>query len=226
MTNRFRRSRYSRPKARAATPAQIAASERAWAEAHGSIHGRFAKGLHVLDHSGQCYVTTRPGRRYHEDSSSLLYPVKACRTPPAAAATERLREIIRDVLRTGVHEPGSRGGWSAQPDGGVKMDQFESPTGSELARWQDAKPGSLASYPHLEVREGGWLRAVQPNYDDSPSMAWLQSPRLAKEAQKLIAKAPRPVHLDRVHVTLRGAAAAAKAIGDGLRAFCVALTES
>lgn len=224
-----RRSYGRRPKQRAATPAQIAASERAWGEAHGSFSGRAVKGEIVLDYTEQAFRVTRGGRRYHEDVDSLLYPVVACRTPAPLAATLRLREIIDGVLRSGTHEPGSRGlrvvEGKLEPGEPCPAYPGDTADRSDDLSWSDGRPGSLASFPELAVR-GDYLRAVRPNYDDAPSLAWVHDRRLAREARKLIARSPQPTHAQKVHVQLRGAAAAAKAVGEGLRALSRASEEA
>jgi len=198
--------RRSAPRAKRATPAQIAASEKAWSEADGSFAGLAAKGDVVVDYTGQCFKVTRGGRRYHEDASSLLYPVKACRAPKDFATCERLRTIIEDVLRTGT------------------QDVAEPKTAAD-AKWQDAKVNNYAILPRLEVY-GQTVRAVRYVYDYGNIVAEVTDARLAREARKLIAAAPKaPVHLQHVSVRLRGLAAAARGLGEGL-AFLARRPES
>lgn len=206
----FRRPARKAPRPRAPTAAQIAASERAWNEADGSIEGRFTKGQIVLDHSGQAFKVTRPGRRYHEDIDNFLYPVKACRTPAPLAACERLRAVVDKVLHTGTHEPGSRGG---DPNS-----QALCPTTEPWVTWRDRRPNSYAILPSVAV-SGDYVRVVRYGMDGDTAMAWLKDKKLAKQVAKDIAASPQPVHVERVYVRLRGPAAAAYAIGKGLRAL-------
>lgn len=204
----FRRARRA-PRAKAPTAAQIAASEKAWAEADASFSGRAAKGEIVVDYSGQCFRVTRGGRRYHEDADTLLYPLAACRAPKEFATCARLRQLIEHVLQSGQVERGD-----------TSVEGCEPPTAEADAAWQDRKANNYATLPRLEVR-GNTLRAVRYVYDFGNIVRQLDDVKLAKEARKLIAAAPaHPVHLQQIHARLRGGAAAAKAIGDGLRAIC------
>lgn len=185
-----------------ASVAQIAASERAWNEALGSVEGRFVKGQIVVDYAtGKTWRLTRAGRRYHEDCSSLMYPAVPCRAPRDYQDSERLGEIIEMVLREGTQEPGSR---SARFDG---SDQ-PCPPGTVELRWQKAPSfvGSLASMPSLAivVGEHTYLRAVHPGCDGDTVMAWMAlSPSLLLEVRKLVARTPRAQTYPRVHVKLR-----------------------
>lgn len=63
-------------------------------------------------------------------------------------------------------------------------------------KWEDAEPNSLASFPYLTVH-GDCVRAVQPNSDDSPSIAWKQDAKLCQKIRDAVAKSPTPHHLPR-----------------------------
>ena len=208
----MRRRCYFAPKPRAPTAAQIRAAEKAWDEALGSIEGRYAKGQVILDRATQTtWKTTRPGRRYHEDVDTLLYPVQPCRMPAGIKRTMEIQSILQRVLSEGHHEPGSRA--LALAEG------TPCPEGEVIATWQDGRPDSLANFPYVSVRKDGMIRAVQPHYDDAPSIAWVRDARLAKRLIKLIEAQPTPASIVEAYVKPRGEYAAAVAIGRALRAL-------
>jgi hypothetical protein len=213
------RRRGRRPAQRAPSAAQIAASEKAWDEALGQVEGLFAKGQLVQDYEGRTWKLTRGGRRYHEDVRTMLYPAMPARASKDFAASQLIRQAIDRVLREGTHEPGSRGlhvvDGKLEPGKPCPVPAQNSPT-----HWQDARPSSLATFPSIEVC-GRILRAVRPNYDDAPSVAWIDDAKLARAVMAAIEASPKPVWLPQVTVRLRGAAAAAVAMAEGMRALCV-----
>lgn len=200
---RFRstRSKFSRraPKRRGLTDAQIEANRKRFAECAHTIHGRFIRDQLIAEIGDPTKVwkVMTYGIRYHEDVSLCIYGVKPARAPKEYTATVELRNAIDVIVRTGQNEPGSRGG-SMRPEDQEAMPQAEKITG-----WQDGRPGSLASFPWLSIHEGGIIRAVRPNYDDSPNMAWVRDQKLAARLIAAIEVAPKPYHVAETHVSVR-----------------------
>jgi len=159
--------------------------------------------LLVQDDAGRVWRLARRGVRYHSDVRTRLHGARPARAPKEFAASQELREIIAAVLRNGTQEPGSRAG-TPETQAALPEDAHE-----VTARWSDQQPGSHASRPYLEIR-GTILRAVQPNYDDAPTMAWRRATAAElRRVQRALAITPRGVHLPRVqirerHVQIRG----------------------
>ncbi len=186
MNTRFRKFSKSKPKAKSLTAAQIEANRKAFDEAKFTVVGRHAKGALVADLSGEVYRLTTIGFSYHEDVSSRIYGAAKARAPKEYTATRALRKVIEDTLRNGTHTPGSRG---------LAFDAAgEAPPpakGTEWKSWKDGKMGSLASFPYIEVYDD-IVYAVRPNYDDSPTVAWVQDAKLVKQVLAWIEISPQP----------------------------------
>ena len=147
-----------------------------------TIEGRWAIGQMVRAYDGTCYRVASRGIRYHEGAAPM-YGVKPAREPRTAAATQALRAAIAEI---------ARGDQSGLPSGLVL-----------LLRWQDAQPGSMASFPWLEIYAEGYVRAVRPRYEDSPVEGWLHDPKAAARLTQAIAVAPAPHHLPVTNVRQR-----------------------
>lgn len=186
MPTRFRKFSKSKPKAKPLTAAQLEANRKAFDEAKFTVVGRHAKGMLVADLSGNVYKLTTIGFSYHEDVSSRIYGAAKARAPKEYTATRGLRKVIEDTLRNGTHAPGSRG-LAFDATGEVP------PTarGTEWKSWKDGKQGSLATFPWIEVYDD-IVYAVRPNYDDSPSVAWVQDAKLVKQVLAWIETSPQP----------------------------------
>lgn len=196
MKSRRYRSSY-RPRRRGLTQAQTDAIRRAFDAAPATVEGRFAKGQLVAD-GDRVWKVVSGGIRYHEDVSTALYGVAPARPPKEWKATVTLRAAIEKVLREGTHTPlsrGLRGGETGQ----------EVPAGIEVARWEDGKPDSLASFPHLRVFDDNLILAVRPIYDDSPVVAWVRDRKLAKIVLEAIAVSPKAYFLPEAQVKERNA---------------------
>lgn len=135
---------------------------------------------------GEVWRLARRGIRYHSDVSTRLHGAKRARAPREFAASERLRAVINDVLRTGR---------DSMPD---------SVPDPNPVRWTDQRPGSYAQRSYLELHHGGVARAVEPIYDDAPRVAWRElTARELRRVQADLAIAPQGVHLPHVLVRER-----------------------
>jgi hypothetical protein len=176
--------------------AQAEAIRKAFYAATATVEGRFAKGQFVAD-GDKLYKVVSGGIRYHEDVRTLLYGVAPVARPPKEwKATRTLRATIEEILRDGNQAPNSRA--LRAGDAGREI-----PTTASIAKWEDGKPDSLASFPRLEVREEDVIVAVRPIYDDAPIVAWVRDPKLAKAVLAAIEIAPRPHHVTEAHVKMR-----------------------
>lgn len=180
------------------TQAQIDAQWKKYETCPFIVEGRFSRDDLVTD-DDQVYRIATIGFRYHEDVATRLYGATKAKAPKEWTATCALRKAIKTILRSGMHEKGSRG----EPyKDGIRQGQ-DMPTAAVTHRWQDGEPNSYASFPSLTIHEGGIIRAVRPNYDDSPSVAWIQDHGLAKNLIDAIAIVPRPMHIPEAHVRAR-----------------------
>ena len=185
MTRTYRGRRYG-SRRRGLTPAQQAAHDKAYAECDHTIRGRYAKGDVVAERNGQAWKVVTYGIAYHEDCSDRIYGVQPVRGPKGWRQTVELRAAIEHVRSEGIQEPGSR---AANGPG------QERPDSAALAKWQDGRPDSLASFPVLTVYEGGLIGVWCPNYDDSPTVAWIHDVKLATRLKRAIGACPSPVLL-------------------------------
>ncbi len=170
--------RGKRSRHRAATPAQIAASQKAWDEAAGTVTGRFSKGQVVRDYQGQWWRITRPGRRYHEDVGDAIYPVVPARAPREGKAWTELEVICERVA--GQHAD------AAFPAADTKRLVLREP-GRLAGGWEISTAGDVVSC----------YRSV---YDDAPVTGRVVDARLAARVRNLI---PVARYTAVTHVTLR-----------------------
>ena len=202
-----RSSRFSsrRPaKRRGLTAAQQAAHEKAYDACDHTVLGRFSKGdVIIAGHDDAAWKIATYGIAYHEDCSDRIYGVQPTRGPKGWKETCELRAAISHVLHCGTHEIGSRGGYDRGEDGQWISRQQPRPEGAEVATWRDGRPNSYASYPTLTMYEGGVVGVRSPNYDDSPSVAWIADAKLAKRMAKAIVTCPRPINLPEASVIER-----------------------
>lgn len=199
MKYRSRNFYSKRPKTRVLTGAQAEKAREAFAAAPATIEGRYARGQLVAD-GENVYKVISIGIRYHEDVSNCLYGVAPARAPKEWKATNLLRQTIEKILKwdgIGTHDPQSRGVRDDKPSAAM-------PTGLQLvAKWEDGQPDSLASFPYLQVFAGGFVLAIRPNYDDSPSVAWVKDERLAAQLVKAIEVSPKPYYIQSARVRQR-----------------------
>jgi hypothetical protein len=196
---RKQRSSYrtSNPRrSRGLTQAQAEAIRKAFDAAPATVEGRFAKGAFITD-GGKLWKVVSGGIRYHEDVSTALYGVAPVVRPPKEwKATCTLQDMLATILRDGTQTPDSRAAKRLGDDQNV-------PVVAKIASWEDSKPGSLASFPYLTIHEDGVIVAVRPIYDDSPIVAWIRNPKLAKTALDAIAIAPKPFAVASATVKIR-----------------------
>lgn len=89
---------------------------------------------------------------------------------------------VEEILKRGTHEPGSRGGWKSAENGETVNLQQPRPAVAPVATWHIPHPRfSSVSTPTITLFEGDIIGVCSPNYDDSPSVAWLHDPMLAVE---------------------------------------------
>lgn len=190
-------SRSRRPsKRRGLTAAQQAAHDKAYEACDHTITGSFSKGAVVADASGQTWKVVTYGIRYHEDVASCIYGVQPTRGPKGWKETCKIRDSIREILTTGTHTPKSRGA------GGERTGQI--PECKELVAWQDKSVSApLATMETLYVCDHDVVRVVQPIYDDSPLIAWVQDKKLNARLWKAVNACPQPILLPQVSVRER-----------------------
>jgi len=183
--------------------ARQAAHEKAFAACDHTIEGRFGKGAIVSDYSGQAWKTKTNGIRYHEDVSSCIYGVVRCNGPKGWKQTCELRSAIRSVISVGIHEPDSRGGWTHGEDGEFIYGRLPRPAGDKQCEWTDRCESRSVSKATITIYDGGIVGVRSHNYDDSPSVAWVHNPKLAKRLDKAMTACPNAVVLQAVTVKAR-----------------------
>lgn len=174
----------------------IDANRKRFQECSHTAEGRFSKGDTIADYSGNLYRIETIGFRYHENVSSALYGAKPIRDTKEYAATRKLRTAIGSILQTGTHEPGSRGI-------AVDADAAKCPGTEKVAEWRDGRPGSLASFPYIQIYQGYIIRVIRPIYDDAPSIAWVIDTKLARALLAAIEISPKPVNFHEASVKAR-----------------------
>jgi hypothetical protein len=127
--------------------------------------------------------------------SNRLYGLEPARAPKEYKATEDMRQLIDYILAHGTQERGSRAG---KPES-----QMDMPSSKREAEWQYGKPNSYASFPSVILYEDNYLKAVRPNYDDAPTVAWIQSEKLAKQFKEAQAISPHPFYVQEANVRRR-----------------------
>lgn len=186
-SNRYRSGssrRYSAPKRKGLTDAQVEANRKRFQEAEYTVEGRYTRDALVTD-GRDVYRIVTYGISYHEDVSSRLYGANKARPPKEWKATTFLRGCIESVLAEGTHEPRSRGGRK-----GKKKKAMPVNSPAEF-RWEDGQPNSMASFPYLTLH-GDCVLATQPHYDDAPSVAWKQDAKLCQQIREAASIAPKP----------------------------------
>lgn len=193
MNYRRNRGSFRMPKPRELSQATVEANRKKFHECPATIEGRgIGKGMvFVGESTDTLYRVETIGFRSQEECPPM-FGVKPIRPTPEWKATVTLRNAIKGVFERGVAERGARN------DSGQGQ---EFPGGEKVMEWHDGRYDSLASFPYLTVYAGGLLRAVKPNYDDSPSVAWLVDAKLADSVIAAAQVSPRPVKLPEYSVT-------------------------
>ena len=168
---------YRKARGRRPTAAQIAAAAKAWDAREGTIEGRYHRGQIIVDADGDYWRVTRPGRRYHEDVSDLMYPVVRVRAPRAARAWRDLETIAETIY--GRHDD------AVLVAGGALHIRLRA-------------PGLLAGGDDLAV-DGDIVSAYHARYDDAPRTGQVRDAKLAARVRELIALRPTWTPMGRVH---------------------------